>query len=54
MKEAEGYLLGKEVNEKNAEAAAELALKNANPMNMNEYKLVELKAHLKQAILRMS
>ena len=51
--EAEGYLIGKEVTRENAVAAAEIAVKNAVPMAKNEYKLVEIKAIITNAILRI-
>lgn len=53
-REAEGYLIGKEVNEENAEKAAEIAVKDVVPMSKNAYKIVEVKALLKKAILRMA
>ncbi|MDL2263362.1 FAD binding domain-containing protein [Synergistaceae bacterium OttesenSCG-928-I11] len=53
-KEAEGFLIGKEINEENAERAAEIALQGAFPMSCNEYKLVEAKVAIKRAILRVA
>lgn len=49
----EGYLLGKEVTDEVAEKAAELAVENAIPMEKNGYKILELKALIKNSILRM-
>ncbi|MDL2217962.1 FAD binding domain-containing protein [Christensenellaceae bacterium OttesenSCG-928-M15] len=51
--EAEGFLLQKEITEEIAEKAADVALKDALPMANNAYKIVEIKAMLKKAILRM-
>jgi NADPH-dependent glutamate synthase beta subunit-like oxidoreductase len=51
--EVEGYLVGKEVSAATADAAAELAVKSARPLENNKYKMVELKALVKQAILRI-
>lgn len=49
----EGYLIGQEVTEEVAEKAAELAVENAIIMEKNEYKVLELKALVKNAVLRM-
>jgi CO/xanthine dehydrogenase FAD-binding subunit len=51
--QAEAYLIGKEVSEAVAVAAADLAVKSATPLQNNAYKVVELKALIKQAILRL-
>lgn len=49
----EGYLIGQKVTEEVAEKAAELAVENAIIMEKNEYKVLELKALIKNAVLRM-
>lgn len=49
----EGYLIGQEATEEVAEKAAELAVENAIIMEKNEYKVLELKALVKNAVLRM-
>lgn len=49
----EGYLIGKAVTEETAEKAAEIAVADAIPFEKNQYKVVELKALVKAAVLRM-
>lgn len=49
--EAEAYLQGKPLNEETAEQASELALKNAQPVDDNRYKLPILKALIKRSLL---
>ena len=39
MREAESYLLGKELTAQTAKEAAEIALKDAIPLEMNGYKI---------------
>lgn len=52
LKEAESYLIGKEITEETAEKAAELAVKNAIPLDDNKYKVVEMKALIKNSIMK--
>lgn len=49
-KEAEEYLVGKELSEEVAEEAARIALRNVLPMPNNSYKIDILKAYIKRAI----
>jgi len=49
--EVEDYLKGKEITEATAEKAAELAVKDAIPLQYNAYKIVELKSLVKDTIL---
>jgi CO/xanthine dehydrogenase FAD-binding subunit len=51
--EVEDYLLGREITEETADEACELAVKGSFSMGKNEYKRVEIKALLKNAILRL-
>ncbi|UWG95826.1 FAD binding domain-containing protein [Dehalobacter sp. DCM] len=53
VKEIESYLIGKQVTTEVAEQAAELAVVHSLPMTCNGYKVIELKALIKTAILRM-
>jgi len=49
--EVEEFLIGKEANTETAEKAAELVVKNALPMEKNDYKVHEVKVLMKNAIL---
>ncbi|HVI41945.1 MAG TPA: FAD-dependent oxidoreductase, partial [Anaerovoracaceae bacterium] len=49
----EGYIIGKEVNEAMAQEAAEIAVRDALAMDNNAYKIQEVRALLKNSILRM-
>lgn len=49
----EGFILGRELTEENIKQAAELAVKDAIPMEHNAYKIIELKTLLERALLRM-
>lgn len=53
LKEAEAYLVGKEITEETADKAAELAVKNSISMDNNEYKLLETKALVKRSLLKL-
>jgi len=50
--QVEAFLLNKEITESLAEEAAELAVKDATPFEKNQYKVVEIKHLITQAILR--
>lgn len=52
--EAENYLEGKAVSEEVAEEAAELALKNAEPLEQNEYKVQIAKTLVKRSIMKLA
>ena len=52
--EAEEYLAGKAVCEETAEQAAELALKDAEPLEQNAYKVQIAKTLIKRSILRLA
>jgi hypothetical protein len=52
-KAAEDYLVGQPVNEQTAAEAAELAAKAALSLEHNAYKVLELKALVKSAIMRL-
>jgi len=54
LNEVEGYLVNKEITEETAEKAGELAVKYAVPMSHTEYKIVEIKAMVKNAVLRLA
>lgn len=51
--EAESYLAGREISGETAEKAAELALKDAEPLVQNEYKVQIAKTLIKRSILRL-
>lgn len=51
-KEAEEFLKGKPITERNATEAAEVALKGAKPLRMNAYKVRIAKTLVKRALLR--
>lgn len=53
VRQVESFLLGKEINEATAKEAAELAVKDALPLEKNGYKIAELKVMLERAILRV-
>ena len=50
----EEFLTGREANEENAEKAAEMALEGALIMEKNEYKAVEAKNLIKNAVMRVA
>lgn len=52
--EAEKYLKGKTVSEETAEEAAELALKHAEPLAQNEYKVQIAKTLIKRSIMKLA
>ena len=52
-KEAEEFLIGKPVDEKTAVEAAEIAVKNADPLSQNEYKIQIAKTLVKRSIIKM-
>lgn len=49
---AEGFLIGKRLDEQNAEVAADVALSEARPLSQNAYKVRLTKALIKRAILK--
>lgn len=51
--EAEQYLEGKTVSEETAEEAAKIALKDAEPLEQNEYKVQIAKTLVKRSILKL-
>ena len=51
--EAEKYLIGKVVSEATAQEAADIALKDAEPLEQNAYKVLLAKTLIKRAILRL-
>ena len=51
--DAETYLIGKELNEKVAEQAAEIALQEAEPLKQNAYKIQIAKTLVKRSLLRL-
>ena len=51
--EAEAFLVGKTVSEEVAQEAAEIALKDAEPLEQNAYKVQLAKTLIKRAILRL-
>ena len=53
MREVEGFLTGRSLDEKTAEAAADLAVKECLPMWNNNYKVHEVKVMIKRALLRI-
>jgi CO/xanthine dehydrogenase FAD-binding subunit len=50
-REVEDFLKGKILNDKIAEAAAAVAVKGANPLSKNKYKIQVARALVKRAIL---
>ena len=52
--EAEKYLEGKTVSEETAEEAAELALKHAEPLAQNEYKVQIAKTLIRRSIMKLA
>ena len=48
--ETEAFLIGKKLTEEVAEQAAELAVKDADPMEYNEYKIQEVKALVRRSL----
>ena len=52
MTHVEEFLKGRTITEEVAEAAAELAVRDARPMGKNEYKLFMMKDLMRNAILR--
>ena len=54
VKEVEYFLKGKEIGEEVAEEASAIAVKGANPLAMNEYKVQIVKALVKRAILAVA
>ena len=52
MTHVEEFLKGRTITEEVAEAAAELAVRDARPMGKNEYKLFMMKDLMRNAILK--
>jgi xanthine dehydrogenase YagS FAD-binding subunit len=52
--EAEGFLSGKKIDESSANEASEVALANARPLKMNEYKVDLAKTLAKRALLAVA
>lgn len=54
VKEAEMFLANKKLNKKNAEKAAELAMKDAQPLSKNNYKVPLFKSIIVNGLLNLS